>query len=323
MATFLSAASNLASASSVSRAQAVSRNLSIRDFLTMPKVAYVAYIDKSGDDGLFRVQPINSNGASEWFVLSALVVPADMHREAVWAQKILTAIKSTQRKTLHFQPLDEQRQVTACKLLATFPVRCFAVVSNKQNMKGYTNSKAAKVSYSAGRTWFYWWCTRLLLERVTDYCERRSLHEFGEPRLVRLEFARREGLRYSHCQGYLFWLRMQSRTNTLYLTQGDLKWSVIDPIEEIRVRDPAERAGLQLTDLSPERFTKPLTAGWIRHSHLNREWQEAKTETFSDTGLSLCLTNICNAQDRSKKPSLNSMLRKKSGRPPYPETPLV
>jgi Protein of unknown function (DUF3800) len=41
-------------------------------------VAYIAYIDESGDDGLSKVQPIDPNGASEWFVLGAIVVPADI-----------------------------------------------------------------------------------------------------------------------------------------------------------------------------------------------------------------------------------------------------
>ena len=214
----------------------------------MPQVSYVAYIDKSGDDGLGRVKPLDAEGASEWFVLSALVVPSGLQREATWVQKILADLRLHQRRTLHFQPLDDWRQLAVCKRLAALPVRCFTVMSNKQNMKGHRNIRAERVSYSAGRTWFYWWCTRLLLERVTDYCERRSLHEYNEPRLVRLEFSRRKGLRYAHCQGYLFWLRMQSRTNTLYLNQGDLKWSVIDPINEIRVLDHADRAGLQLVD---------------------------------------------------------------------------
>jgi hypothetical protein len=164
----------------------------------MPQVSYVAYIDESGDDGLARVKPRDPNGASEWFVLSALVVPADMQREAIWVHKILADLRLHQRRILHFQPLDDWRQLAVCKKLAALPVRCFAVVCNKQNMRGYRNPRAEHVSYSAGRTWFYWWCTRLLLERVTDYCERRSLHEHGEPKLVRIEFSRRKGLRYSH-----------------------------------------------------------------------------------------------------------------------------
>jgi hypothetical protein len=102
-------------------------------FLVMT-VAYIAYIDESGDDGLSKVQPIDPNGASEWFVLGAIVVPAEIGREAIWTQKILTALKLPQRRILHFQPLDAQRQITACQTIAALPVRCFAVMSNKRNM---------------------------------------------------------------------------------------------------------------------------------------------------------------------------------------------
>ena len=54
---------------------------------------------------------------------------------------------------------------------------------------------------------------------------------------------------------------MQSRTNTLYLKKGDLKWAVIDPINEIRVLDHTERAGLQLADAVAGAFFQAVN-GW-------------------------------------------------------------
>jgi len=219
-----------------------------------PVAAYTIYIDESGDDGLTKVQPIDPLGASEWFVLGAIVVPSSLGLETTWVQHILTELKLHQRRALHFQPLNKQRRITVCEMIGSLPVRCFAVISNKRNMRGHSNPRAARVSYSAGRTYFYWWMTRLLLERVTDYCERRSLHEFGEPRLAQIVFARRGGLQYSHCQGYLYWIRNQSRTNSLYLNRGDLKWSVINPLDEIRVLNASTCAGLQLADVVASAF---------------------------------------------------------------------
>jgi hypothetical protein len=125
-------------------------------------------------------------------------------------------------------------------------------MSHKANMRGYYNPNAAKVS--AGKTWFYWWMTRLLLERVTDYCEWRSMRDYGSPRLVRLEFSRRGGLRYPHFQSYLYWLRIQSHANALFLKRGDLKWSVVDPINHVFAYDHAERAGLQIADAVASAF---------------------------------------------------------------------
>jgi hypothetical protein len=210
---------------------------------------YVAYIDESGDDGLWKVQPVDPVGASEWFILSAMVVPTSLNREAIWVQRILADLGLHQRRTLHFQSLDDHHKLAVCEALAALPIRCFAVASHKPNMRRHVNEKAARVSYAVGRTWFYWWMTRLLLERVTDYCERRGLHEHGEKRLVRLEFSRRGGLRYEHCQGYLTYLRDQSATGKLHLKRGDLKWSVVDAINEIRVFNATERAGLQIADV--------------------------------------------------------------------------
>src|SRR6266550_4138812 len=161
----------------------------------MRKVSYVAYIDESGDDGVGNVRPIDPNGATEWFVLSALVVRAEAQRETIWVRDILKQIRLEQRRTLHFQPLDDWRRNLVCAGISELPVRCFAVISNKANMRRYQNKRAEEASGLAGRTWFYWWITRLLLERVTDYCERRSLRDYGEPRVVRLEFSRRKGLR--------------------------------------------------------------------------------------------------------------------------------
>jgi hypothetical protein len=218
----------------------------------MPKVAYVAYIDESGDDGLTSVRPRDPNGATEWFVLSAVLVRVEAQSEAVWVRDILSNIQLERRRELHFQPLNSWRRKIVCDKIAGLPVRCFVVMSHKENMRGYNNPDAAKVS--AGKTWFYWWMTRLLLERVTDYCERRAIRDYGSPRLVRLEFSRRGGLRYSHFQSYLYWLRIQSKADALFLKRGDLKWSVVDPIEQVFAFDHAERAGLQLADTVASAF---------------------------------------------------------------------
>ncbi len=233
----------------------------------MPKVSYVAYIDESGDDGVASVRPLDPNGASEWFVLSAVVVRAEAQRETVWVRDILKDIRLEQRKSLHYQPLNDWRRNSVCASIGKLPLRCFAVISNKQNMHGHRNKKAEAAHPIAGRTWFYWWMTRLLLERVSEYCERRSLRDYAEPRLVRLEFARRRGLRYSHLRGYLYWLRMQSKAGALFLKQGDLKWSVIDPINQVMAYDNSERAGLQLSDAVASAFYQGVNGDCPDISH--------------------------------------------------------
>lgn len=225
----------------------------------MSQVGYVAYIDESGDDGIARVRPIDSDGASEWFVLSALVVRTGGQRETVWVRDILAKLRLHQRRHLHFQPLNHERRLIVCRSIAELPLRGFIVVSNKRNMRGYHNPRAAKVWNPGPRTWFYWWMTRLLLERVTDFCARRAQRDFGEPRLVRFEFARRSGLSYAHFSSYLFWLRQQSRANALYIDCGDLNWSVVDLMNQVFAYDPMDRAGLQLADTIASAFYQSVS----------------------------------------------------------------
>ena len=38
---------------------------------------YVLFIDEAGDDGLTRVKPIDPDGASEWLVISGVLVRAE------------------------------------------------------------------------------------------------------------------------------------------------------------------------------------------------------------------------------------------------------
>ena len=223
----------------------------------MKNVGFVAYIDESGDDGIAKVAPLDEGGASEWFVLSAVLVRKATNPELGWVRGILSDLDLRQRRTLHFQRLDEQRRLRVCEAVAELPIRGFVVGSNKLNMRGYTNPRAANV-YAPARNWFYWWMARLLLERVTDYCYRRSMREVGKPQAVRFEFARRGGLRYSHFQAYLRWLKMQSRGDALYLRAGDLAWDVID-FDQVAAFDPIERAGLQLSDIAASAFFQAVS----------------------------------------------------------------
>ena len=217
----------------------------------MPKVGYIAYIDESGDDGLRRIRPYDPNGASEWFVLSAIIVRVERETQVLpWVRNIVASLNQHQRRDLHFRDLNDAKRMSVCKAVAELPIRCFVAMSHKHNMKGYKNPNAEKVP---ARNWFYCWMTRLLLERVTDYCERRSMRDFGEPRTVRLEFSERGGMSYSQFRAYMTWLRMQSRSDSLYLTRGDLKWSVVD-IQEVYSYNHKLRAGLQIADTVASAF---------------------------------------------------------------------
>lgn len=123
-------------------------------------------------------------------------------------------------------------------------------MSNKKNMRGHSNPRAAKVP---ARNWFYCWMGRLLLERVTWFCGHWNQVEktpFGK---VKFEFPERGGMAYSQFRAYLEWIKLQSKGESLYLDRGDLDWSVVDT-QMVEAHSHKNRAGLQLADVVASAF---------------------------------------------------------------------
>jgi hypothetical protein len=212
---------------------------------------YVAYIDEGGDPGLDRVAPKEEGGASEWMTLGALLVLAQHDRHLPdLVRSIKTDIGSTQSKQLHFRTLSDPKKVRVCNLLAERNVQAFALCSHKPNMQGHWNEAAAFVG---PRGWFYNWCIRLLLERITDFVERDSIARFGEPRVVKLVFAERGGIRYFWLDEYIQRLMRQSASKTLYLDKRDVKHTVLDP-KIMEVLPAYSSAGCQIADAVASSF---------------------------------------------------------------------
>jgi len=119
-----------------------------------PRVGYIAYIDEAGDDGLAKVKPSDPGAASEWLVLSCLLIKAERESAMLpWVKEIIRSFERHQMTHLHFRQLREDQKAAAVSFLASRPVRLFAVVSNKQNMRGYTNPLAAKAKINV-TAWF-------------------------------------------------------------------------------------------------------------------------------------------------------------------------
>lgn len=130
--------------------------------MTLP-TGYVVYIDEAGDDGIRTVAPIDPNGASEWFVLGAFVVP--IHEDAFvqqWLTGALAKLKSRQRTDIHFAKLDNERKEIVCRHLEALNFRWFVSVSHKPNMRGYRNTKAEVVR---SKNYFYNWMARVLFRK--------------------------------------------------------------------------------------------------------------------------------------------------------------
>ena len=217
--------------------------------MTLPpsRVGYILYVDESGDDGLDTVRPIDPNGASEWMILSGVLVHAHYAAKPIqWVREFKSTIKGSQRPDLHFADLTDPQRLSACEHFASKHLRWLAVVSNKRNMRGYQNARAAKRDT---RNPFYNWMLRLLLERASQFCAERSVRDYGEMRAMRIELGARGGVSLPRIKVYLFEiLRRQSAANTLYLQRGDIAWKVMNP-DELAVFQARSRAGIQIADV--------------------------------------------------------------------------
>lgn len=216
-----------------------------------PPYSYVAYIDEAGDPGLRRVKPDDTPGSSEWLMVSAVVIRAHQeHLVSGWIQELMASMGSHQMRDLHFAKLSPTRKLAACARLAGLPIRCFVVCSNKRNMRGHRNPLAEKIPSD---NWFYCWMTRLLLERVTHFIERRSHADFQETRLVKMIFSERGGLSYSQMNAYFDWLR--AKGDNQVLKAGNLSYGTFHR-ELMEIKNHAGHDGLKLPDIVASAFFK-------------------------------------------------------------------
>jgi hypothetical protein len=220
-----------------------------------PPYYYIAFIDEAGDPGISRVKPIDPVGGSEWLVIGGVVIKARHEAEPVkWVRSILTNIGLGQRRELHFRDLAEWRKPLVCREVAAQQLRIFAMLSNKKNMRGHTNPRAeAKANPLTSKQYFYNYCVRLILERITDYCYRHSMHFFGEPRRVKVIFSQRGGHSYGHTIAYSEILKIQSRAKTTFLDKRTINWQMVD-LNLFEVLEHKANAGLQLADIVASSF---------------------------------------------------------------------
>ena len=218
---------------------------------------YVAYIDEGGETGLTKVRPIDENGSSEWFILSAVVMRAKWEPQVVnWVREIRDGIGIKQRPDLHYRTLSPSRKVAACQRIAKLPLRGFVIASNKKNMRQHRNENAAKIP---SQQWFYNWCIRLLLERVTAFCAARTELDYGNKRPIKVEFSRCGGHRYSQTKAYHYYLSLQQEGDKVFLqkrqpVRGMLRTDLMFDYPH------DQRAGLQLADIVASAFYQAADA---------------------------------------------------------------
>ncbi|OBY26263.1 DUF3800 domain-containing protein [Leisingera sp. JC1] len=249
---------------------------------------YVLFIDEAGDDGLKRVKPIDENGASEWLVISGLLVRAeDEDKCRDWLLQIRQRIDATQSSTLHFRKLSPSKQAAASELLANLPVRVFTVCSNKKNMRGYSNVRA---EVAGGKQWFYNWVVRILMERVTVFCAKNSTKKLGRPGKIKVIFSARGGHSYGQTKAYWELLRAQNYAGRTYLRKYQMDFRTLS-FRLVEYVPHYMNAGLQLADIAASAFYQSVETGSKKWSTICAEMLAcvmARDEgTVCNTGLVL------------------------------------
>lgn len=221
---------------------------------------FIAYIDEAGDPGIGKVYPIDPNGASEWFTVGCTVIRASYEPQLVpLVRSIKTAVYSLQSPDLHFRNLSEHKKKPVCDALAAADVRMFVVASHKPNMRGYRNPQAEAVSLHKHQ-YFYNYCIRILLERVTEWCVRWSERETGAPRPLKLVFSQRGGHSYRHVRTYLELLSIQALRGNVYQDAKVPDFRVLNPLN-MEVIGHNKNAGCQIADVVASSFYQAVNAG--------------------------------------------------------------
>jgi hypothetical protein len=216
-----------------------------------PDPFYIAFIDEAGDPGLKAVRPIDAVGGTEWLCLGAVVIRATHSKSVVeWVRSILAEAGIRNRSDLHYRDLPNFRKKIVCSEIARLPIRAFVLASNKKNMRQYRNLRAERVR---SQQWFYNYCLRLLLERVTHFCYRHARSETADGRLLKIIYSERGGHSYGQTIAYQELLKSQAKGGTLQLTKRRIMWEVLD----WRLAEPSSHkssAGAQLADVVASSF---------------------------------------------------------------------
>jgi hypothetical protein len=184
-------------------------------------------------------------------MLSAIVMRSKWENDVVgWVDDIRAGLGIRQRRDLHYRTLSPTRKLAAANAIAALPLRGFVICSNKKNMRGHENKRAAKVP---SQEWFYNFCLRLLLERVTEFCALRTIADHGQKLPIKIEFSRRGGHRYSQTRAYSLYLDHQRKAGSTFLEKRLVRTDMLNTdLMEDHPHD--SRAGLQLADIVASAF---------------------------------------------------------------------
>lgn len=230
------------------------------------KPEYILFIDEAGDDGLKRVRPIDTTGASEWLCISGFLVRSKYEPELDdWISDLRRDINATQSSVLHYKNLSLTKRKRAAEILAGHTCRGFIVASNKKNMRKYNNERAAQKHGNQQVHWFYNWCVRLLLERATEFCFEKSMQEHHSPKIMKVVFSKRGGHNYGQTKAYWELLKLQQTAGTTVKNASEIRPEVLR-YRQVEHLPHYCHAGLQFADLIASCFYQAVDILDVPHN---------------------------------------------------------
>jgi hypothetical protein len=197
---------------------------------------YRVYVDEAGDRGL-------SPRSSQHFVVSAVVV-ADAEDAAVRAQLSATraAVGRNPRHVIHFQKLTHSQRLKAAQDLAQFSIAMVTNVVVRKDLLGQA-VPTRPTPYISHPDPMYLWALRLLLERVSWFCDEQGSGEA----IVTVAHVRHFKVQKLH--GYRQALELAHDVQ--------IRWGVFAP-HRFRIAAPSQVEMLQAADVAASSLFKAV-----------------------------------------------------------------
>jgi len=199
---------------------------------------FIAYIDESGDEGF-----VLGSGASEWFVLGAIV----LRRASELAEvKLIDEVRQginlhrqpqhriPDKKPLHFRDLRHEQRKFYASRISQADLHTVSVLINKGAIAAPENF------IEQSRLYFY--AVRLLIERISWYCRDHKRRDEPGDGSVKLVFSNKSNMDYDALRAYLRHLEANRVALGYRAAQG-----IILP-DQVLAYTPGKRMGLQIVD---------------------------------------------------------------------------
>lgn len=227
--------------------------------------SFVAYIDESGDEG-FSFRPEPGFGSSEWFVISAVMIPTT--RDIAENKKfhdVIRPIEKIRNAPIHFAKLSHEQRVAVCNGIGASQFRIISVCINKRELAG---------DGLRGKHRLYFYATRYLIERISWLARDRSADHAGDGR-VRLVFSNRRQMSYDDLRTYVERLRSAPPEADIRIHWPAISADLVEPrphnqLVGLRAVDTVAsgiRYGLELTQYGfcEDRYGRMMEPRTYRH----------------------------------------------------------